>query len=71
MADSSSSKTPDGEGQTFWDHLDVLRGVLLRGLAVVLILTVVAFCLKDEVFAVVLAPKSPDFILYRLLARLS
>lgn len=60
-----------GSGQTFWDHLDVLRGVLLRILAVTLIFTVVAFCFKDEVFDVVLAPKSPDFILYRLLARLA
>ncbi|MDE7347020.1 MAG: twin-arginine translocase subunit TatC [Muribaculaceae bacterium] len=56
---------------TFWDHLDVLRGVLLRSLVVVLIFTVFAFCLKEEVFAVVLAPKSPDFILYRLLSELS
>ena len=67
----SSDKARDGQEQTFWDHLDVLRGVLLRGLAVVLFFTVVAFCLKDEVFAVVLAPKSPDFILYRLLSQLS
>ncbi|MDE6741567.1 MAG: twin-arginine translocase subunit TatC [Muribaculaceae bacterium] len=66
-----SDKAGEGRGLTFWDHLDVLRGVLLRGLAVVLLLTVVAFCLKDEVFAIVLAPKSPDFILYRLLSQLS
>ena len=67
----TSDKLNNGPGQTFWDHLDVLRGVLLRILAVTLIFTVVAFCLKDEVFAVVLAPKSPDFILYRLLSSLS
>ncbi|MDE7350574.1 MAG: twin-arginine translocase subunit TatC [Muribaculaceae bacterium] len=56
---------------TFWDHLDVLRGVILRCLAVVLLFTVIAFCLKEEIFNVVLAPKSPDFILYRLLSQLS
>lgn len=66
-----SRKNADGMEMTFWDHLDVLRGLLLRGLVVVLLFTVVAFCLKDEVFAVVLAPKSPDFILYRLLSQLS
>lgn len=66
---NESENAADGQNLTFWDHLDVLRGVLLRGLAVVLILTVVAFCLKDEVFAIVLAPKSPDFILYRVLSR--
>ncbi|MDE6785523.1 MAG: twin-arginine translocase subunit TatC [Muribaculaceae bacterium] len=56
---------------TFWDHLDVLRGVLLKVLAVVLVLTVVAFVLKNEVFGIVLAPKSPDFVLYRWLSLLS
>ncbi|MDE5848529.1 MAG: twin-arginine translocase subunit TatC [Muribaculaceae bacterium] len=67
----SSEKEKDGSGLTFWDHLDVLRGVILRCLAVVLLFTVIAFCLKEEVFAIVLAPKSPDFILYRLLSQLS
>ena len=67
----SSDNLNDDSGLTFWDHLDVLRGVLLRILAVTLLFTVVAFCFKDEVFDVVLAPKSPDFILYRLLAELT
>ena len=64
----SSDKSTNGSGLTFWDHLDVLRGVLLRCLAVTLLFTVVAFCFKDEVFDVVLAPKSPDFIFYRILS---
>ena len=67
----SSGNDVDGPELTFWDHLDVLRGVLLRCLAVTLLFTVVAFCLKEEVFAIVLAPKSPDFILYRILARIA
>ena len=67
----SSEKHSDGQEMTFWDHLDVLRGVILRCLAVVLLFTVIAFCLKEEIFNVVLAPKSPDFILYRLLSQLS
>lgn len=58
--------TDTGQG-TFWEHLDVLRGVILRVLAVVVVLGVVAFCLKDWLFAVVLAPRSSDFISYRLL----
>ncbi len=69
--DKSSEQLKDDAGQTFWDHLDVLRGVLLRILAVTLLFTVVAFCFKDEVFDVVLAPKSPDFILYRLLGEIA
>ncbi len=69
--DKSSDQLKDDVGLTFWDHLDVLRSVLLRILAVTLIFTVVAFCFKDEVFDVVLAPKSPDFILYRLLGEIA
>lgn len=67
MSDSSEKAGAD-TGLTFWDHLDVLRGVLLRSLVVVLLFTVMAFCLKEEVFDVVLAPKSPDFIIYQLLS---
>ncbi|MDE5871060.1 MAG: twin-arginine translocase subunit TatC [Muribaculaceae bacterium] len=67
----SSGKEGKDSGLTFWDHLDVLRGVLLRILAVTLVFTVIAFCFKEEVFDVVLAPKSPDFILYHLLSELS
>lgn len=55
---------------TFWEHLDVLRGVLLRSLAVTVIATVAAFLCKDELFACLLAPKNPDFCLYRLLQRM-
>lgn len=69
--EKSSESINDDPGMTFWDHLDVLRGVLLKVLAVVLVLTVVAFILKDEVFGIVLAPKSPDFVLYRWLSMLS
>ena len=55
------------EPLTFWDHLDVLRSSLIRmGLAVV-VSAVAAFCLKDELFSVVLAPRSSDFVTYRLL----
>lgn len=71
MVIEKSSDAMEGSGQTFWDHLDVLRGVLLRILFVTLLFTVVAFCFKDEVFDVVLAPKSPDFILYRILSDIS
>lgn len=55
-------------GQTFWDHLDVLRGVLLRIAAVVGALAVGAFCVMPWMFDhVVLAPCRGDFPFYRLL----
>ena len=50
---------------TFWDHLDVLRSALLRMAVVTIVFATVAFVLKDQLFAVVLAPRSSDFITYR------
>lgn len=47
---------------TFWDHLEELRRVLLRCVIVVALVAVLAFVFKDEVFAVIFAPKSPDFL---------
>ncbi|MBR6121860.1 MAG: twin-arginine translocase subunit TatC [Prevotella sp.] len=55
------------EPLTFWDHLDELRSCIIRSLVVVMAAAVVAFCLKDWLFAVVLAPRSGDFVSYRLL----
>jgi sec-independent protein translocase protein TatC len=52
---------------TFWDHLDELRSVIIRAFAVTVVVAVVAFCLKDELFAVVLAPRTSDFITYWLM----
>jgi sec-independent protein translocase protein TatC len=52
---------------TFWDHLDQLRFCILRSLGVTAMLAVVAFCLKEPLFQAVLAPRSSDFITYRLM----
>lgn len=52
---------------TFWGHLDVLRGCLIRVLAVTVACAVVVFLFKDQVFALLLAPKEPDFITFRWL----
>ncbi len=57
--------------QSFWDHLDELRRVIFRILGVALAFAVVAFIFRDELFAVVLAPKEECFITYRLLSRLA
>lgn len=63
--------TDNNSAMTFWDHLDVLRGSLLRMAVVTVACAVVAFAFKDAVFAAILAPKHDDFILYRLLAGVS
>lgn len=52
---------------TFWDHLDELRSVIIRILVITALAAAVAFCLKEELFAVVLAPRTSDFITYRLM----
>lgn len=59
--------TDSSAGATFWDHLDELRSRLVRMVLVIALATVAAFVLKDQLFAVVLAPKSSDFVSYRLL----
>ena len=68
----SEEKSPrllerQGETLTFWDHLDVLRSSLIRMAVAVMVLGVAAFCLKDLLFSVVLAPRSSDFVTYQLL----
>lgn len=55
------------EPLTFWDHLDELRSSLFRMLGVTVLFGIIAFVLKDELFAIVLAPRSSDFLTYRLL----
>lgn len=52
---------------TFWEHLDVLRWTIIRSLIVVVAFAIVAFCLKDWLFTVVLAPRTSDFITFRLI----
>ena len=52
---------------TFWDHLDVLRSSLIRMGVAVVIFAVAAFLMKETLFSVVLAPRSSDFVTYRLL----
>ncbi len=52
---------------TFWDHLDELRGVIIKVIAVTFVFTIIAFVFKEQLFQIVLAPKDPDFITYRIL----
>lgn len=57
---------------TFWDHLDELRGVLLRGTAITALLAVGLFAVMPKLFAdTVMAPCRGDFILYRLFEQLT
>ena len=62
---------PDDKPMTFWDHLDALRDVILRILAVALVGFIVTFCFKEPLFKLILAPSSPDFILYRWISAIA
>jgi sec-independent protein translocase protein TatC len=56
---------------SFLEHLEVMRWHLLRSLAAVVILGVVAFIFKEIVFdRIILAPKEPGFPTNRWLCRL-
>ncbi len=50
---------------SFWDHLEVLRWVIVRILVVVAVMACVAFLWKEGLFGIVLAPAKSDFIVYR------
>lgn len=64
------SPNKDSDNLSFWDHLEVLRHCIFRILAVTFLAGVVAFCFKELLFRIVLAPKNSDFITYRLFERL-
>lgn len=54
------------ENKSFWEHLEDLRGSLIKILAATLVFSVLAFCFKDLLFRVVLAPKDSSFFMYKL-----
>ena len=56
---------PDPNLLTFGGHLEVLRRMLFRIIAVVMVLAIVVFCFKDKTFEVLLAPSQWDFVTYR------
>ena len=59
---------PEDKPMTFWDHLEALRSVILKILAVAVAGFIIAFCFKEPLFRLILAPGTPDFILYRWIA---
>ncbi len=55
-----------GENMTFWDHLDELRGVLVKIAILLAVLAVGCFVAMPRLFDdVILAPCNADFPLYR------
>lgn len=60
----------DEKSLTVWDHLDELRDVIVKSLAVTVVFGIVAFFFRDQVFAVILAPRDSGFVTYRWLSAL-
>ncbi len=59
------------EQMSFWDHIDALRGVLIRSILSVAAFSFVFFVFMDKIFDnVILAPCSSDFIVYRKICAL-
>lgn len=63
-----NKKDDNNDQMTFWEHLDELRGVLIRGIIAIVILAIVAFSFKNILFDdIILGPGKSDFISYRAL----
>jgi len=54
---------------TFGGHLEVLRQMLFRIIAVVMVLAIAVFCFKDKTFELLLAPSQWDFVTYRYIEK--
>lgn len=61
------SKPDDPNLLTFGGHLEVLRRMLFRIIAVTTIVAMVVFCFKDTTWQLLLAPSEWDFCTYRWL----
>jgi sec-independent protein translocase protein TatC len=74
MAEQETPKSienAEGQEMTFWEHLEELRWHLVRSVAAVFVLAIVAFIAKDFIFTnIILAPKSSEFITNQLLCKL-
>lgn len=55
----------NGGMMAFGEHLEELRRMLFRILAVMLVLGTAIFCFKEQTFNILFAPNSSDFITYR------
>ena len=55
---------------SFWEHLEELRGHLIRSVIALLIVSIIAFINKKFIFDyILLAPKNPDFITNRFFCK--
>ncbi|MBD5176885.1 MAG: twin-arginine translocase subunit TatC [Bacteroidales bacterium] len=55
---------------TFGGHLEVLRKMLFRIIAVVVVMASIIFCFKQETFAILLAPSKFDFCTFGFMEKI-
>src|ERR1700704_158271 len=62
----------DDKEMGFLDHLEALRWHIIRAVLAIVTLAIIAFCNKEIIFDdIILAPKNPNFLTYRVLCFLS
>jgi len=72
MAIFDRFKTDENSEMSFIDHLEVLRGTIVRSLISIVIAFVVLFIYRDWIMDnVIMGPLNPDFITYRAFCDLS
>lgn len=69
-ATTTDNAASNGELLTFGGHLEVLRQMLFRILAVAGVIAVVVFCFKDYTWKMLMAPSQWDFCTYRWIERM-
>ena len=71
-SNKKENKKPKENEMSFWEHLEELRWHILRSVAAVFILAIVAFLNRHIIFdMIILAPKDSEFITNRLLCKLA
>lgn len=65
----TARQNPDA--MSFWEHLDVLRGILFKIALITLLFAAIAFAFKETLFNIILAPKNDDFIIYKFFRSIS
>ena len=69
VKEKENNPSSDPNMLTFGGHLEVLRKMLFRIIAVVMVLAVAIFCFKEKTFELLLAPSQWDFITYRYIEK--
>lgn len=64
----ASEKSGAGKEMSFWDHLEELRGTIVRSALAVVIMSVAGLAFREFLFdGIILKPTRPEFVVYRLL----